>query len=304
MVRGFLNIMNIYEWLSKEIKRLYIRRKTKPTYYQRFRAHEINMIFKKHPPEIYNLGLEIGAGSGFMSSLLTKYVKKLYCTGLNPIILEKKSTENIIYKIVDAENIIEEFNDKKFDFIFSCNLLEHISDIDKTLNGIKTILKEDGISVHCMPNKFWKFCHLFLFLPSKIILLIKLLIKSPIKSLITKKTLKIKDIKEIFDEEDNNNIKIKRKNQFSFINIFIPKEPHGVSSSHKEEFDKFGKEYWVKNFQKADLKVLKILKGPVSFGYMLGFAYIDRLLEKIGISSEYVYIVTHNENLTKYQKYF
>lgn len=60
------------------------------TYLHSLKRKEIKIIFSKCPNKIFNKCLEIGAGDGFQSTILTKYVSELICIDINPDILKKK----------------------------------------------------------------------------------------------------------------------------------------------------------------------------------------------------------------------
>ena len=46
----------------------------------RIRSREIEIAFGRCPEKIFATGLELGAGDGFQSGLLTRYVSRLTCT--------------------------------------------------------------------------------------------------------------------------------------------------------------------------------------------------------------------------------
>jgi Methylase involved in ubiquinone/menaquinone biosynthesis len=131
-----------------------------------YRERELYLIFSKCPEKLFKKGLELGAGDGFQSTLLTKYFSKLISTDYNPNILRKESTESIEYHICDAEEVDKMFGKKEFDFVFSSNLLEHLPNPHRALRGIYEVLKDDGVTIHVMPSPFWKLCHLSLYIPN------------------------------------------------------------------------------------------------------------------------------------------
>ena len=86
--------------------------------------------------------------------------------------LNRKNTSSIEYHFCDAEKIEDFFNKKQFNIVFSSNLLEHISNPKKVLRSIHKILKDDGITIHIMPNPFWKLSRLLLNIPYKFLFIL------------------------------------------------------------------------------------------------------------------------------------
>jgi ubiquinone/menaquinone biosynthesis C-methylase UbiE len=107
--------------------------------------------------------LEIGAGNGGQSVVLAKFCRHLVCTEVDPLshawqgqtILER-SLPNVEYRLCDAENL-SDFGNECFDLIFSSNVLEHIGNIDVCLSECYRVLKPDGLMLHAMPSRCWKF---------------------------------------------------------------------------------------------------------------------------------------------------
>ena len=56
-----------------------------------FRTGEIQRIFSACPEKAFHIGLEIGAGDGIQSTLLTEYISKLISTDINPSRLTRES---------------------------------------------------------------------------------------------------------------------------------------------------------------------------------------------------------------------
>ena len=52
-------------------------------YLHGLRKRQADEIFRNCKQGIFENGLELGAGDGFMSTILTRYTKKLLCTELN-----------------------------------------------------------------------------------------------------------------------------------------------------------------------------------------------------------------------------
>ncbi len=99
--------------------------------------------------------LEVGCGSGMLINYLRKEGFKvdgveIYQEGFSDfkIISDTLNVSNFI-KITDINDF---FPDKKYDVIFSYNVIEHIDDWEKTLNSLNIFLKKEGVIIFILPN--------------------------------------------------------------------------------------------------------------------------------------------------------
>lgn len=277
------------------------------TYIQNLKKRELSNIFSKCPKKIFEKGLELGAGDGFQSTLLTKFVSHLISTDYNSNRLKKKNTKSIEYHICDAEQLDKYFEKNQIDLIFSSNLLEHLVNPNRTLITIYGLLRADGITIHVIPNPFWKILSLLLYIPNNILRILNTKTKNNVhknnqnqKEICfhkkEKKSIKIK-------HGSGNNPKLVRKRKPSLYRFLI-QEPHGVSSNNIIEILAFSKFRWKKEFKKANLNFIRVIKGPVSSGYGFGFERLRNFLENIGFSTEYIYIATKEGKKSPYSIYF
>ena len=126
------------------------------------RCREAEIAFSLFPNVRFRLALELGAGDGGQSITISKYCDKLLCTEkdeksnawLGQTILQRRMA-NVEYMLCDAQDL-SQFGNGTFDLIFSSNLLEHISDVDKCLNECRRVLRDDGLMLHTMPSRWWK----------------------------------------------------------------------------------------------------------------------------------------------------
>ena len=245
---------------------------------------EAGLIFSKCPECLFSTALELGAGNGFQATLLSKYVSRLISTEFNPDILKNKNTESIEYRICNAEEAVNAFDRKGFDLIFSSNLLEHLANPRKALSGIRELLKDDGITIHIMPNPFWKLCHMLFYIPNRcLIVLERILNNKPIRTNSMPKTRTVKK---------------------SLMHSLLTIKPHGVSDGNIKEFFAFTKSRWIREFEKANLELVSIIKGPVHSGYGFGLDFLRSIMENIGFSSEYIYIAVKKGQNSFYRRYF
>lgn len=127
------------------------------------RRRETEMVFSLIPERRFGRALEIGAGDGGQSVTIAKFCDHLVCTDvdeqsnawLGQSILERE-LKNAEYRICDAQDL-SDFEAGSFDLVYSSNALEHIPDIDRCLRECKRVLKPDGLMLHAMPTRWWKF---------------------------------------------------------------------------------------------------------------------------------------------------
>ena len=255
-------------------------------YIQNLKKKEIQLL---HPylseRQIVN-GLEIGAGNGFQSRILSKYIDYLYCTELNETRLNRCENNKISYRICDAEKINDYFDSCYFDLIFSSNLLEHLPSPDLAIRGSGKILKDNGIMIHIIPSSFIATIRILLWYPNLAISLIENMLSKSSKNNDKETSLS----PELVLNKSGNNLKLFSKQKSNLNKIIVPR-PHGVSNNIFQEVMAFRKRRWVKEFNNQGFNVLKILKGPVCSGYGFGLNSVRHLLEYLGFASEYIYII-------------
>jgi len=247
----------------------------------KLRKVDIEIIFNKFDLRQFNKALEIGAGDGFQSKHLKKYTNYLissdyYSGGLRKI----PTIEGIEYKVVDANQLKDVFGEKEFDLIFSSHVLEHIIDIEMVLFAMHSILKADGLMIHVMPNRLWKFIHVFVWYfkyPQRI--KNKVLRRQPKRSQTGWKT-------------SGNNPKTDHGTYLHYrIKSFVSPKPHGISKSNFREFLIFGPKHWRTLFINAGFDLVEIKKLQFHTPYRYNFEFGRRLLTKMGLCSSYAYII-------------
>ncbi len=117
----------------------------------------------KFPAREVNI-LDAGCGTGEISCVLSEYgdvtgidfsVKSIEIANR---LKDKFEIKNINFSIGDLTNI--NLN-KKFDYIFSMGVLHHIPEMDKAIENLKKYLKDEGIFVINVYNKYGKIYHRF-----------------------------------------------------------------------------------------------------------------------------------------------
>ena len=248
-------------------------------YSKDYRLKEIKILKDYLGNSFFKKGLELGAGSGFQSIHIRDMFDELTVTDLNDQRLQSLSEfSNIKRIILDSEKLLEHFDNDSFDFIYSSNHLEHLPNPDLCIDACFKILKNDGICIHILPNPTWRLFQTVLHYPNKFL------------NLLNRISFK-KELEEdnLFIDSMGNNMKSIEKKSF-FNGILFPKS-HGVSSNFLVEHYAFRKHKWINLFEKSGFTVIDILKGPISSGYGYGLRRTKKYLEKIGVSTEYFFIL-------------
>lgn len=265
-------------------------------YLHDLRKQESDEIFHKCSLSVFNNGLELGAGDGFMSSILAGYTKNLLCTEINPERLKKSELSNVQYMILDAEQVGQVLKGRSFDFIFSSNLLEHLPDVNNALKGIHGILDDNGVAVHVLPNRLWKAVTILCYIPNKIIMAIDKFFAGNL----FKRRPGHKFGEPYKEKYGGNNPKIGRKKQSRLTKLFLP-PVHGVSGNTLQELYVFGKKNWIRRFETAGFEVIAIKQVAFSSGYGFGFKRLKRLMERLGVKTASVFILCKKGYKSKYE---
>jgi SAM-dependent methyltransferase len=288
------------------------------TWLHTYKEREINTIFSACPVRCFECGLELGAGDGFQSLLLSRYVVNLMSTEINSLTLVRKSSDSIEYKVLSAEEAVGESGDKSVDIVFSSNLLEHVLDPTSVLRGIHRILKDDGITIHIMPSPLWKMSHLLFYVPANALAIIeqvasqrglknrvreiRYLLSQFITGLETGSNAMI-DRADVEDLHIGNNPHGTRK-QSSFLKRLMFPQPHGISATNLAEFAAFSRRRWIRAAHDAGFDLIALRKGPAASGYALGWNWAEHLIEKIGLASEWIYIAQKKGQRSRFIHYF
>lgn len=269
---------------------IHIKQKWKENLHE-FREKEFNKIFNRFPHKVFPKILELGSGDGFQSKKLTLYAKKVIATDY--LLEEQKNEPNVQRIQCDAENITKKFKKKEFDLIYSSNMMEHLQNPEKSVTESLQVLKDDGIIIHVMPNTLWKIFQLLFFHINLVIVGIEALLNNNIKT-------QIKKQKNITKKTENNPKRVKK---YSLLRKIIWPIPHGEYPTNISELFMYRKKRWIHLFNK-EANVLQVIKGPISTGYGFGCRPLKKLLEKIGLCTEYIYIIQKKHTESKYKKYF
>ena len=273
------------------------------TWLHEHKLREIEAVFSACPQRTFRRGLELGAGDGFQSTILARYVDQLVCTEINPKALAGQNSDAIEYRICSAQEAVEVYPENTFDFIFSSNLLEHVADPMAVIHGVCRLLRDDGLTVHILPSPFWKMCQMALYIPAHVLVLVERITRNPGFRNAARETVWV--VREFFqgllkgtnptfeaaqraEEQFGNNRGLGLKQKSYLYSLFFSL-PHGISKSHGAEFAALSKRRWIKVFREAGFSSVMVRKGPVASGYGLGWEKIRKMLRWAGCTSEYIY---------------
>ncbi len=252
------------------------------------RGQEINAVFRGVPEETFDEALELGAGDGLQGPLLARYAKKVLCTDLNDERLEGTDNPKVAYEVCDADDL--PYESGRFDLVYSSNLLEHLPDPARALSEMSRVLRDDGVMVHIVPNRFWKVLHLALFYPSQMLSLAEIALSRQRQDSIR------------MAKGRGNNLKGSRP---SFVRRNLLPAVHDEYPGHYSEFIGMGGSFWKPLFSGAGLELMGSVRGlPAHSPYRFGMEPPRKVLSRLGVASCNGYVLTKSGTASKLVELF
>ena len=240
------------------------------------RQREIDAVFRRAPPGTFDEALELGAGDGFQSRFLAVYARRVVCTDMNADRLRGEAHPSITYEVCDTEELPYETG--RFDLIYSSNLLEHLQNPARALSEMHRVLKENGVMIHVVPNRFWKALQFAMFVPNQLLQMAEILVSNERRKTIGK-----------IQGPINN----PRRRPAPFVVRNLWPQVHGESPNHLVEFIRMGASHWDRLFFEAGFHLTGQIDGlPAHSPYRIGLEAPRRVLEKMGLSSCNGYVLT------------
>ncbi|MBI2524690.1 MAG: class I SAM-dependent methyltransferase [Candidatus Rokubacteria bacterium] len=266
----------------------------------RIRSREIELIFARCPEAAFGKGLELGAGDGFQSRLLSSYVKDLVCTDFSESILAAGDhPASVAFAVCDAERVDEVFAAATFDLVYSSNLLEHLPRPDAALRGMHRVLKREGLAIHVVPNPVWKLSQLVFFYPDLAVRISRRLLTTLGLPPARRRPASAPDPARRGGVAIENNPKASRRPERHFWPT-----PHGAYESNLVELYAYSRRRWLGTFADAGFRVLRVLRGPAASGYGFGLERARRVLERAGVSTESVYVAAKDGHESPLARFF
>lgn len=247
----------------------------------RARKETVEKIFAGIDDNAIDRVLELGAGEGYQSLLLRRYVKSLTCTDIQPEQLWRHD-EKIRYKQCDAEEVREAFPGELFELVYCSNMLQHTPGRDKVLAGVSAVLIEPGVFILVVPNIWWKLFKLGLFYPTLIARLLSRVFRTARTEIIGPSLSG--EVESAERMTNNPKFTIKRGR---FRRALFP-VPLGAYRGNIEELFAFRKQAWIDQLTAAGFEVVRLEKGPFLIGDLNDS--LNLLLERIGFCSEWIFI--------------
>jgi len=150
-----------YQFTYPEVR----RNCSTPEKWQKFvRETEFSLIAKTLNLNVKK-ALELGAGDGGQSVVISQHCEHLVCTELAEYgnrlgAFKARNIPNCEYKYVDATDL-SQFPDQSFDLVYSSNMLEHVPNWQRVLFEANRVLRSGGVMIHVMPSRQWKFWYWF-----------------------------------------------------------------------------------------------------------------------------------------------
>jgi SAM-dependent methyltransferase len=251
------------------------------------REREVQAVFKDVPDDLFTEALEIGAGDGLQSQLLSRYARAVVSTDLNDSRLEQEPHAKTTYQVCDCEDL--PFEDGRFDLVYSSNVFEHLLHPDKALTEIHRVLQEDGVVINIIPNQVWKLSHLALFYPNQVLIAVELLLS--------------RSRRQVVGTHDGPGNNLARERP-SFVRRHLWPPVHGENPNHLIEFIRMGAVHWTKMFERAGFQVAGRVTGlPFHSPYRFGYDRPRRALEAMGLASTNGYVLVkkgHGQELSRF----
>ena len=198
------------------------------------REFEINFVLKKIDVMLETEVLDFGSGDGFSISKFKEYGLH-NVSGIDVYDSNYNSKDNeIIYysgKLDDFPML------KKYDLIFSSNVLEHLTSPAQYIELFDSLLNESGFQVHIVPTHYWKFWNSFFYYYSVLKLILKKIFKTKKKfkknSYKNKVNLKLKQSPFFIGRHGS------RGTSFDEFKLFNPKSYKNIIVNSGFDFEDF-----------------------------------------------------------------
>jgi SAM-dependent methyltransferase len=114
------------------------------------RAYEIAQLATRLKPGSYIL--EVGAGTGYQAKALSDRGFRVVAIDLP----QSKYSDRRVFPVADYDGKTLPFPDRTFDIVFTSNVLEHVSSLERLLAETRRVLKPHGYCIHAMPTVTWR----------------------------------------------------------------------------------------------------------------------------------------------------
>jgi len=265
----------------------------------RQRRREFSAVFAGVPLHSLGDGLEIGAGDGFMASLVSPYCRSFVTTDSYRARLADGAAAGAHAPprrlVCDARRL--PFASSTFDFIFSSSVLEHVADCQAALGEMSRCLRPGGVMLHIMPSRTWKLLQLVFYYPHLLLgaadLLLQRLSRRRLSApAATPAAIQVAPapataaLGERWSDRPNWRLSLR-----TIAHGALPRV-HGEFAGHLSEWRGFGAAAWTDEFQRAGFDIERMLLLPLYSGYGFGLERARRLGERLRLSSHNAFVMT------------
>jgi SAM-dependent methyltransferase len=96
--------------------------------------------------------LDFGAGAGYQALRLAQLGYQVDAVDL----AASQYTSARVFPVVGYDGQVLPFATGSFDVVFSSNVLEHVSNLERTLAEMQRVLKRNGVMIHVLPSTTWR----------------------------------------------------------------------------------------------------------------------------------------------------
>jgi cyclopropane fatty-acyl-phospholipid synthase-like methyltransferase len=132
--------------------------RTTPNQLSTFEFERIYKYVSKLYGDKHKIILDYGSGSGYETKICSEYFQKSYGVDVSEDAVNfsnnNYSTPNLTYKLLNPNS--KPFEDQSFDYIFSFQVFEHISQnyLPLYIEFIYKMLKKNGVAIITTPNSY------------------------------------------------------------------------------------------------------------------------------------------------------
>ena len=114
------------------------------------RTDELQLVLQRLPAGARVL--EVGAGTGWQAKMLAERG----CTVTAIDLPQSNHASARVFPVIDYDGKRIPFEDKRFDVVFSSNVLAHVPDLEMLHSEIRRVLVPGGFCLHSLPTTSWR----------------------------------------------------------------------------------------------------------------------------------------------------
>jgi hypothetical protein len=256
------------------------------------REQEVALAFGGTPRAAFTTGLELGAGDCYQSRYLKRYVANLTCTDYDESLLDRTDPE-LSYRVCDAERVDQAFAGRRFDLVFSSNMLPHTPNPQSVLTGCRRVTHDESLLVFVVPNPLWKLLKLALFYPRLAISLPRRVVTYVARS---SADAQGRDTAEATAKLTNNP---KVAGVASAWRRRLLPTPVGAYRGNWAEVVGSRRSRWLRELDATGWTLIRVAPGPFIVGDMS--ERWNRILGRMGLYTENIYIAKKSATASRYE---